>query len=95
MTFYVRRVTREEADVLDHWQRADNVVRYRRARIVRLSADRWKAEVIANALGLHVETVRQTIKDFNEGAIPAITPSRARGVGQEAHLHRRSSRRLL
>lgn len=74
MTLHVRRVTREEADILDHWQRADNVVRYRRARIVRLSADRWKAEEIANALGLHVETVRQTIKDFNEGGIPAITP---------------------
>lgn len=74
MTLYVRSMTPEEADMLDHWQRADNVVRYRRARIVRLSAAEWKAEDIADALGLHVETVRQTIKDFNEGGIPAITP---------------------
>lgn len=74
MTLYVRKVTLEESDVLGHWQRADNVVRYRRARIVRLSANGWKAAKIADALGLHVESVRQTIKDFNEGGIPAITP---------------------
>ena len=74
MTLYVRKITLNESDVLDRWQRADNVVRYRRARIVRLSAGRWKAADIAETLGLHVEIVRQTIKDFNQGGIPAITP---------------------
>lgn len=74
MTLYARKVAPEESDVLGHWQRADNVVRYRRARIVRLSANGWKAAEIADALGLHVENVRQTIKNFNEGGIPAITP---------------------
>lgn len=74
MTLYARSITPDESDVLDHWQRADNVVRYRRARIVRLSAQGWKAGEIADALDLHTESVRQTIKDFNKGGIPAITP---------------------
>lgn len=74
MTLQVRTITSEESDVLNHWQRADHVVRYRRARIVRLSESGWKAAEIADALGLHVEIVRQTIKDFNKGGIPAITP---------------------
>jgi len=74
MTLYVRTITPEESDVLDHWQRADNVVGYRHARIVRLSAQGWQAAEVADALGLHVESVRQTIKDFNKGGIPAITP---------------------
>lgn len=39
MTLYVRKITPEESAVLDKWQRADNVVGYRRARIVRLSAN--------------------------------------------------------
>ena len=87
MTLYIRKITSDESDVLDQWQRADNVVRYRRARIVRLSADGWKAADIADVLGLHVEIVRQTIKDFNKGGIPAITP-RPRSGG------RRGSRRI-
>jgi transposase len=74
MTLSVRTITADESDVLDQWQRADNVVCYRRARIVRLSADGWKAADIADVLGLHVEVVRQAIKDFNQGGIPAITP---------------------
>ena len=74
MTLQVRTVTSTESNVLNHWQRADNVVCYRRARIVRLSEQGWKAAAIADVLGLHVEIVRQTIKDFNQGGIPAITP---------------------
>lgn len=74
MTLQIRAITPEESDVLKHWQRADNVVCYRRARIVRLSQNGWKAAEIADVLGLHVEIVRQTIKDFNKGGIPAITP---------------------
>ena len=62
MTIYVRSITREESETLDHWERADDVVGYRRARILRLSEDGWKCGEIADALGLHVETVRQTIK---------------------------------
>lgn len=75
MTIKVRPITHEESETLDRWQRLGDIVRYRRARILRLSEAKWKCPVIAKALGLHVETVRQVIKAFNEGWIPAITPS--------------------
>lgn len=81
MTLCVRKITLNESKVLDRWQRADHVVCYRRARIVRLSADGRKAPDIAKVLGLHVEVVRQTIKDCNQGGLPAIT-SRPRSGGR-------------
>ncbi len=74
MIIQVRTITPEEAKVLDHWQRADDVVGYRRARILRLSAAGWQCQAIAEALGIHVDTVRTTIKDFNQGGIAAIAP---------------------
>ena len=74
MTIKIRSITPEESETLDRWQRADDVVGYRRARILRLSEAGWKCAEIAKALGLHVETVRQTIKDFNEGGVPALAP---------------------
>jgi transposase len=74
MTIKIRSITPEELETLDHWQRADDAVGYRRARILRLSEAGWKCAAIAEALGLHVETVRQTIKDFNEGGIPTLAP---------------------
>jgi len=62
MTIRIRTITPEESETLDHWQRSDNVVRYRRARILRLAERGWQSEPIAEVLGLHVETVRQVIK---------------------------------
>ena len=74
MTIKVRPITSQESETLDHWQRSDNVVGYRRARILRLSEAGWKGAVIAEVLGLHIETIRETIKEFNEGGIKAIAP---------------------
>jgi transposase len=74
MTIKVRPITTEESGILDRWQRSDDVIRYRRARILRLSEAKWKCLAIAEALALHAETVRDVIKAFNEGGIPAITP---------------------
>ena len=74
MTIRVRPITAEESDVLDHWQRADSVVAYRRARILRLSEAGWQSGDIADVLGLHVETVRQILKDFNKGGTSPIAP---------------------
>jgi len=74
MTIKIRSITPEESQILDHWQRADNVVGYRRARILRLAQANWQCADIASVLGIHVDTVRQTINRFNEGGIPAITP---------------------
>ena len=72
MTIRVRSISAEEAQVLDRWQRSDNVVRYRRARIFRLSETGWMPEAIADDLGVHVETVRQTLQAFNEGGVDTI-----------------------
>lgn len=74
MTIRVRAMSTEERETLGGWERADDVVRYRRARVLLLSAERWRCARIAEALGLHVETVRGLIKTFNEGGLDAITP---------------------
>jgi len=74
MAIKVRAITSQESEILDRWQRLDDVVRYRRARMLRLSEANWKCPAIAQVLGLHVETVRQTIKDFNQGGVATIAP---------------------
>ena len=73
MTIRVRSITAEESEILDRWQRCDDIVRYRRARILRLLETDWRCPAIAAVLALHVETVRWVIKAFNEGGIEAIT----------------------
>jgi len=74
MAIRVRSITAEESKILDRWQRGDDIIRYRRARILRLSESDWRCPAIAEVLALHVETVRWVIKAFNEGGIEAITP---------------------
>jgi transposase len=74
MTIRVRDITSKESETLDHWQRCDGVVGYRRARMLRLSEHGWRCAGIADALGLHVQTVRELIKNFNKGGVDAIAP---------------------
>jgi len=74
MAIKVRRITPEESEILDRWQRCDDIIRCRRARIQRLSEAEWRCPAIAGALALHAETVRWVVKVFNESRIPAITP---------------------
>ena len=74
MTIRIRTITNKESETLDRWQRCDSVVGYRRARMLRLAQQNWQSEAIADVLGVHVETVRQVIKDFTKGGIDAIAP---------------------
>jgi transposase len=74
MAIKARFITPQESETLDRWQRADDVVGYRRARILRLSEMGFRCAYIAEVLGLHIETVRGTIKAFNEGGVAAIAP---------------------
>jgi len=74
MAIKPRFITPQESETLDSWQRADDVVGYRRARILRLSEMGFRCAYIAEVLGLHIETVRGTIKAFNEGGVAAIAP---------------------
>jgi transposase len=85
MAIKVRFITPQEAEALDSWQRADDVVGYRRARILRLSEMGCRCAFIAEMLGLHVETVRWTIKAFNKGGVNAIAP-RPRSGGRLGRL---------
>jgi len=57
MAIRVRTITPEEQEVLDQWQCADNVVGYRRARILQLAT----CPVLAELLGRCAATVRVTI----------------------------------
>ena len=86
MTIKVPPIKVEEMKILKQWQRSDDVVGYRRARMLRLSEAGWKCTAIAEVLGLHVETVRQTIKSFNEGGVAAIAPQ-PRSGGRLGRLH--------
>ena len=85
MAIRVRPITQEEHETLERWERTDDVVRYRRARILFLSEAGWKCPAIAVALGLHVETVRDVIQAFNEGGIDAITPQPRSGGRPPRH----------
>lgn len=85
MTIKVRAITAEESEILDRWQRSDDVVRYRRARMLRLSEAGRRCPAIAEVLALHVETVRWVIQAFNEGGIAAITPQPRSGGRPPRH----------
>jgi len=52
---------------------------------VRLSAAGWRCPAIAEALALHVETIRWVIKTFNEGGLAAITPQPRSGGRPPSH----------
>lgn len=80
MTIKIRSITAKESTTLDKWQRRTDVVRYRRARILRLAEQEWPSGDIADVLGLHVETVRQVLKDFNQGGVTALVPRPRSGV---------------
>ena len=86
MAIKVRTITSQESEILDRWQRSDDIVPYRRARMLRLSEANWRCPAIAEALGLHVDSVRLIIKLFNKGGIPAITP-RPRSGGRPGRLN--------
>ena len=79
---HARAISPEERDALGRWERADDLVRYRRARALLLSEAHWKGARIADSLGLHVETVRGLIKAFNQGAWTPSPRYRARGAAR-------------
>jgi hypothetical protein len=70
----VRNMSYEELETLIYWERADNVLGYIRARILRLSQDGWECPEIATAMGLDVDSVRKVIINFNRGGIATIAP---------------------
>ena len=74
MTIKIRALSTQEQRTLAHWQRGDDAVRYRHARVLLLASQAWTCDRIAEALGLHVNTVRHLIEAFNQGGLEAVTP---------------------
>lgn len=74
MTTKIRSLSPQEKRTLARWQRGDDAVRYRHARVLLLASQSWACERIAEALGLHVNTVRTLINTFNQGGLEAVTP---------------------
>ena len=86
MALKVHPLKDEEKEILAQWQRSDNVVGYRRSRIVQLSTRGWGWGEIAEALGLHIESVRQTVNEFT------CPPSGAGGQVKAGHLQLSAAR---
>ncbi len=81
MTAKVRSITLEESMVVEQRQRCDDVIRYRRARILRLSAGCWRCPTTAEALAPHAQTVRDRLcLAVTEGPLAPVKkwPSRQR-----------------
>ena len=74
MSLKVRPLTPKERHTLRSWERCGQAIRYRRARILWLSAQGQSCPKIARALGIHPETVRRTLKAFAHGGLPALEP---------------------
>ncbi len=85
MTIKIRALSTHEQRALAHWQRGDDAVRYRHARVLLLASKTWTCDRIAEALGLHVETVRHLIEAFNQGGLEAVTPRPRSGGRPPSH----------
>ena len=81
MTIRVRPISVEEREILGRWERADNVVRYRRARVLLLSEERWKCPRIAEALGL---TPNELFTESHDEGKTVVEIAEERGVDLSA-----------
>ena len=86
--FLRQQLTDEERDTLQRWLRSEHKVRYLRARIVLMAETTPNAAVIARAIGVHVQTVRDLARTFRQeglaGLEPKPRPGRPRKFGEEA-----------
>jgi transposase len=79
MAIRIRELSEWERDGLHKAQRSRDAVTYRRARVLLLSADGWLAPAIAQAVGVHVRTVRGIIKAFNAHGLESLPARRPPG----------------
>jgi transposase len=75
----------EERAALVSWQRSPKRVPFLRARTILLAEHEGSATDVARALGLHAQTVRETLRRFEAGGLAAIEakphPGRPRVFG--------------
>src|SRR3990172_8771756 len=74
-----RSLTDEECRQLSLWQHAGRTVLYLRARILLLAESEATATAIAHMLGVHVQTVRKTLRRFGTAGLSAVAPRRQPG----------------
>lgn len=89
MTGLLRRLlSEEERAVLATWQHSSKRVPFLRARTILLAEEEESAVKIARVLGLHAQTVRETLRRFEDGGLEAIEakphPGRPRVFGDAA-----------
>lgn len=81
-----RSLNDEECMRLVTWQRSGRTTRFVRARVLALASSMPSATTIAGSLGIHVQTVRQAIRDFNANGLDALEvkphPGRPRVFGE-------------
>lgn len=83
-----RPLTDEERALLRTWQDCGRTPLYIRARIMHLAEHTANAAAIARALGIHVQTVRKTLRRFHVAGLEGIAlkprPGRVRVFGDKA-----------
>lgn len=83
-----RELSAQERETVRAWQRSENRTKFTRARIVVIAEHTANAAVIARAVGVHVQTVRDLARVFRQeglaGLEPKPRPGRPRKLGDEA-----------
>ena len=69
-----RELSAEERETVRAWQRSENRVKFNRARIVILAEHTANAAVIARAVGVHVQTVRDLARVFRQEGLAGLAP---------------------
>jgi transposase len=69
-----RTLSDEERDRLASWQRSDRRAKYVRARVVLLAEQTPNAAVVARAVGVHVQTVRDLVRTFRAEGLAGVEP---------------------
>ncbi len=72
--FLRQELTDDEREQLRRWQRGEDKVKFLRARIVLLAETTPNAAVIARAIGVHVQTVRDLARTFRTQGMAGLEP---------------------
>jgi len=79
---YVRSLTQAEQAAVEKARRCSNTVTHRRARVVALSEAGQRVTQIAQAVGMHAESVRRVIRAVNCGELTAVLYPKPKQTGR-------------
>ncbi len=80
MVLYVRELDRSEKEQLQRWLAFDDAELRHRARVVLLSAERYRVPEIARMVGAHPANLRKWIHRFNEKSCKGLVSVRSGGA---------------